>query len=192
MTSSFTGGPGDDRTKVMYQKTDHADDTVILPGRAVHASNDGTDAAASAVGAATDATVFVPTGIDRAPPGSEFDPVVGWLVVVKGPGRGNSLEVCGGQSSIGRGADLRITVDFGDAQISRDAHAFIICDLKNNKFFVKSNDQRTLVYLNGAPLTNTVDLRDRDVIAIGDTHLLFVALCDDKFDWSANDEPDPA
>jgi len=33
------------------------------------------------------------------------------------------------------------------------------------------------------------EIQDRDEIAVGDTTLLFVALCNDNFDWLANNEP---
>ena len=48
------------------------------------------------------------------------DPVVGWLVVVQGPGRGRSLEIGAGANPIGRAQHQKICLDFGDfAHIAR-------------------------------------------------------------------------
>src|SRR5262249_54483958 len=53
------------------------------------------------------------------------NPVVGWVVVIKGPGRGDFRPVHPGQNSLGRGGDCDIKIDFGDTNISRDPHAYI-------------------------------------------------------------------
>ena len=46
--------------------------------------------------------------------GIETDPVAGWVVVVKGPGRGNFSPVFVGMNSLGRDASQRVSLSFGD------------------------------------------------------------------------------
>src|SRR5581483_10135050 len=60
--------------------------------------------------------------------GVELDPVAGWVVVVKGPGRGNFCPVYVGMNSVGRDPGQRISLSFGDELISREEHAFITYD----------------------------------------------------------------
>lgn len=114
-----------------------------------------------------------------------FDPVVGWLVVVGGPGLGNSLNVRYGQNSIGRGSDQRIVVDFGDQRISRETHALIVYEDRTRRFYLRDTGQTNLVYLGPNVVLQPVELKDRDLISIGDTVLMFIALCDERFDWLA-------
>jgi hypothetical protein len=51
------------------------------------------------------------------------EPVVGWLVITSGPGRGQSLQLGYGMNSIGRNEAQRVSLDFGDEEISRENHA---------------------------------------------------------------------
>ncbi|MCB1546614.1 MAG: FHA domain-containing protein [Hyphomicrobiaceae bacterium] len=111
------------------------------------------------------------------------DPVVGWLVVMKGPGRGKFRPVFYGQNSIGRAPNQRISIDFGDGGISREDHAFIIYDEVQRKFFVKDNGKRNIVRCNGAPVMIPTELKTGDQLSIGETTLRFVPFCGPDFDW---------
>jgi hypothetical protein len=136
----------------------------------------------------TGETIFVRgTGVADVA-GQAFDPVVGWLVVRTGPGRGQSLPVYYGQSSIGRGEDQRIRLDFGDQRISREAHAFIIYDDNQRRFFIRDNGKTNLVRLNGNIVMTPTEIHDREELTIGDTKLMFVALCGPAFDWLADND----
>jgi hypothetical protein len=174
MTSSSSGG-SDDATKVIYSNTNRGQ-TVIVP----HGGGGG------------DKTVMVPSSVAGAQPTSGFDPVVGWLVVVDGPGRGQFRPVFYGQNTVGRGQDLRISIDFGDQRISREAHAFVVYDEVQRKFFVRDNGKSAIVRLNGNAVLTPTQLRDRDMITIGETTLMFVPLCDQSFDWLAGNAPTTA
>ena len=46
------------------------------------------------------------------------DPVVGWLVVVGGPGLGSYRPIYEGNNTVGRSATQRVPIDFGDDAIS--------------------------------------------------------------------------
>src|SRR3954453_11732558 len=60
------------------------------------------------------------------PADDSTDPVVGWLVIVSGPGRGGFCRLGYGQNSIGRDAEERVRLEFGDDSISRKKHCFVI------------------------------------------------------------------
>ncbi|MCB1521319.1 MAG: FHA domain-containing protein [Hyphomicrobiaceae bacterium] len=137
-------------------------------------------------------TVFLPSGFD--PPAEtnaeDFDPAVGWLVVMEGPGRGKNCAIYYGQNAIGRGPEQRIRLNFGDNRIARDTHAFVIYDDVARTFYIRDNGKTNLVRLNGAPVLTPMKLNDRDKITIGSTVMMFVALCGESFDWlAASDGP---
>jgi hypothetical protein len=113
---------------------------------------------------------------------------VGWIVVIAGPGRGASFTLVAGVSSIGRGSDQAIALDFGDLAISRDNHASIAYDDREDRFLLGHGGKANLVRLNGRPVVSTEDLSDGDEIAIGDTVLRFVGFCGAGFRWT--DTPD--
>ena len=50
-------------------------------------------------------------------------------------------------------------------------------------FFVQKGDGRNLIYLNGKAVRNDADLAIYDRLKIGETELIFVPLCCDKFTW---------
>lgn len=167
---SSSNRPDTDATKVIFTKTDNDKQTVMMP-------------IAGNTGARGGETVMVPAGAA----GPSADPVVGWLVVIDGPGKGQFRPVYFGQNSVGRASEMRVSIDFGDQRISREAHAFIIFDERQRKYFVRDNGKSNIVRLNGSPVLTPVELQDRDQISIGETTLLFVALCDHRFDWQPND-----
>ena len=116
------------------------------------------------------------------------DPPVGFLMVVAGPGKGAALQVGYGVNSIGRGVGQRISVDFGDDRISRENHAAITYDDQSRTFYVQHGGGVTLTYLRDEPLLTPQKLNDRDLIKIGDTALMFIAVCAQEFDWLAPTE----
>lgn len=133
-------------------------------------------------------TMFMPGAMGAKAKQDTFDPAVAWLVVVEGPGRGNHCPVYYGQNSIGRGADQRIRLGFGDVRIARDAHAYLIYDDVARKYYLRDNGKANLVRLNGSPVMTPMELKDRDRISIGETVLLFVPLCGENFDWLQSDD----
>lgn len=169
-----------DATKVIFQKTGGTQETVIMPDRSRAM---GSPAAASPLQGVTQ---FVPFGQSQGTVDPEFNPVAGWLVIVEGPGRGKFRPVFYGQNAVGRNPDMKVVLDFGDSGISRDAHAFVIYDEVDRRFFIKDNGQSNLVRHNGAVVLKPTELRDRDLLSIGQTTLMFVALCDQNFDWLGN------
>ena len=111
-----------------------------------------------------------------------FDPVVGWLVCVEGPSRGKSYTVRGGINAIGRSERMDITVT-GDMTISAENHARISYSDRNNRFNLIPGEGRNIVYLNGEELFSPMPLKAYDLIDFGQTKLLFVPLCGERFRW---------
>jgi len=118
--------------------------------------------------------------------GDSDDPVVGWLVIVSGPGRGNAVRLGYGWNSIGRDASQRACLDFGDSQISRLNHARLLYDPRDRKFTLTLGEGTNPTYLRDEALLGPTQLRNGDRIQMGDTEVLFVALCGETFDWQDN------
>lgn len=111
------------------------------------------------------------------------DPVVGWLVVVDGPGKGNYLKLGNGQNSIGRGSTERVKLDFGDDQISRSNHAMLTFDPRGGGFYIQQGSGTNLAYLDNSPVLTPAQLHVGSRITLGDTTLMFVPLCGENFSW---------
>lgn len=111
---------------------------------------------------------------------------VGWIVVIRGPGRGAHFTLYNGVSQIGRGDDQAIKLDFGDGSISRTNHAAIAYDDETKGFFLGHGGKTNMVRLNNRPVISTETLSSDDMIRIGETTLLFVALCGDGFCWTSD------
>ena len=111
-----------------------------------------------------------------------FDPVVGWLACVEGPSKGKSYTVRGGINAIGRGDRMDIVIT-GDLKISSENHAKISYSEKNNRFNLLPGDGRNIVYLNDEEVFSPMPLHAYDLIDFGETKLVFVPLCGEKFTW---------
>jgi len=113
------------------------------------------------------------------------DPVVGWLVVVGGPGIGEYRPVFEGNNTVGRSRSQRIPLDFGDDSISSEEQAYIRYDSSSRSFlFVPNLAKTNIVSLNDKKPTGAVELNQMDVIAMGRTQLVFVPFCGAEFDWA--------
>lgn len=120
-------------------------------------------------------------GDDRAC-GDQAEPVVGWLVCIDGPVRGTDFRIHAGYNYIGREVgDIHI---HGDLQISRQNHAMIAFDSSEGCYYVGPSAGRNLIKVNGKTVLNAVEIHNYDIISIGTTKLMFVALCGDHFSWN--------
>ncbi len=116
------------------------------------------------------------------------DPVVGWLAIVEGPGKGRAMQLGYGSNPIGRGETARVKLNFGDDQISRGGHAVVTYDPRGKKFYVQHGGGTNLTYLNDEPVLIPTELPALSHISIGNTILRFVPLCGDAFDWQDTEE----
>jgi hypothetical protein len=113
------------------------------------------------------------------------DPVVGWLVVVGGPGLGAYRPVFEGNNTLGRSSSQRVPIDFGDEAISSEEQAYIRYDSSERSFlFVPNLAKTNVVQVNSKRPTSAVPLNAMDVIVMGRTQLVFVPFCGADFDWS--------
>lgn len=117
--------------------------------------------------------------------GFEQDPVVGWLVVVGGPGIGSFRPIYEGNNAVGRAASQRIPIDFGDNTISSEEQAYIRYDSIDRSFlFVPNLAKTNVVAINNKKPTGAIKLELMDVITMGRTQLAFVPFCGEDFDRS--------
>lgn len=114
-------------------------------------------------------------------------PVVGWLVIVDGPGRGQDYRLCSGRNYIGRASNMDVILS-GDPAISRSKHAIVVFDPVSRVTLCQAGESRELFYLNGKVVTETAQLKRGDVLTIGKTKLVFVPFCDESFAWDDKTE----
>jgi hypothetical protein len=114
----------------------------------------------------------------------QTDPVAGWVVVVKGPGRGGFRPVFVGMNSVGRDPGQRVCLSFGDDSISREAHAYITYDEEQRRFYIQHGGKSNLVRLGKQPVLVPTELKPNDLIRLGKTTLRFVRCCGPDFSWA--------
>ncbi|ABD57059.1 FHA domain-containing protein [Jannaschia sp. CCS1] len=139
---------------------------------------------AEALGSVGDATEHPPKA------GPVFP--AGFLVLTEGPGRGAYFAVTTRVSTIGRGTDQDIALDFGDESISRTGHASVMFDAEQNRFFLGHGNKANAIRRNGSPVLATEEMMHGDTIRIGKTSLRFHAFCGADFTWDHEDEGDVA
>ncbi len=174
----------EDTTRIVTRKSSQAlDETVATTPAAIQ----GQGGSSPSKNDEPQTKIFRPSSSDVK--GSEVagkftgEPVVGWLVIVDGPGRGQSVSLGYGMNSIGRGNDERVSLDFGDEQISRNSHAMLTYDGKNKKFYIQHGGGINLTYVGESPVLQVQELNGREIISIGGTKLCFIPFCGQDFDW---------
>lgn len=110
------------------------------------------------------------------------EPVVGWLVCIKGEYFGECFKLKSGRNFIGRSPemDIQLSMDFA---VSRQKHAVIIYEPKARIFIAQPGESRELFYLNDEVVLSNATLKQSDVIMIGETKLMFIPLCGKQFSW---------
>lgn len=132
-------------------------------------------------------TQFIPSvGTGLVPPPADFRPVVGWLAIVRGPNRGDCKPLYYGPNSIGRGEGHDVRLD-NDQHVSRQVHGHIVYDDLRRKFIVRDHNANP-IYFRGQLMIGHAEIANRDEITIGKTTMMFIALCDESFDWIADAE----
>ena len=116
----------------------------------------------------------------NAPTGSE--PVVGWLVCIKGTYMGQSFILKTGNNNIGRSMDMDVPLA-QENTVSRNRHCIITFEPEKQEFFIQPGESSGLTYLNGELALTIVKLSMRDKIKLGNCEFVFFPLCDGKFNW---------
>ena len=117
-----------------------------------------------------------------------LDPPVGWLVVVRGPGKGRVLTLGNGMNVMGRGPNARVRIDFGDDTIARANHARLVYEPRQRVYLLSHGEGANLTYLNRNVVTETVEIESGAMIEVGETTLRFQAFCTKEFDWPDLDD----
>lgn len=124
-----------------------------------------------------------PAGLEFvAHSGEKLQPVVGWLVCIKGANVGKEYRIHSDYNYVGSAAgDIVIT---GDQKISHEKHMMITYDPKTRNFYVAPASGANIVYLNGEGLYGGAGkLKNYDEISTGDTTLKFISFCGPDFGW---------
>lgn len=116
--------------------------------------------------------------IDVAAPAKRY--VVGWLVGLNGPTRGESFPIRMGRNVLGR--DRRSDVIVNDDQASSH-HADLVFRPDERRFILMDHNSTNGTYVNEAEIEPRRDLSGNDVIRIGSHKFLFMPLCHDGFYW---------
>jgi hypothetical protein len=104
--------------------------------------------------------------------------VVGWLVGITGPTRGESFPVRMGRNVIGR--DRRSDIVINDDQASSH-HADLVFRPEEKRFILMDHNSTNGTYVNEAEIEPRRDLLGKDVVRIGSHKFLFMPLCHDGF-----------
>ena len=111
-----------------------------------------------------------------------YEPVVGWLVCVEGPEVGKDYRLFGRINSIGR-AEGNDVVLAQEHTVSQKNHVRLAYDAKHNNFQLIPGEGTNVTYLNDEPLYVPQKLNAYDVLEMGETKLIFVPLCNERFRW---------
>lgn len=111
-----------------------------------------------------------------------IEPVVGWLVCLEGSEKGKDYRLYGRINTVGRDERMDVCIR-GDQGITREVHARIGYDPRKNNFHLIPANSSNNTYRNDEPVYVPVKLEAYDVIELGETKLLFVPLCGQKFSW---------
>ena len=106
--------------------------------------------------------------------------VVGWLVGLSSPIRGESYPVRIGRNTLGR--DRRADIFVNDEQASTH-HADLVFRPEEKRFILMDHNSTNGTYVNEVEIEPRRDLAEKDVIRIGAHKFLFVPLCREGNYW---------
>ena len=107
---------------------------------------------------------------------------VGWMVCIKGACKGVDFHLHSAFNYMGNNQSLDICIP--DPKVSRKAMATVAFDAVNREFtLMRCEGTTNIARCNGAALYTPIKLNIYDVITLGDTQLMFVPLCGEKFAW---------
>lgn len=106
--------------------------------------------------------------------------VVGWLVALSGPSRGESYAIRIGRNILGR--DKRSEISINDDQASSH-HADLVFRPEERRFILMDHNSTNGTYVNEMEIEPRRDLMARDVVRVGAHQFLFIPLCDEGFYW---------
>jgi hypothetical protein len=114
-----------------------------------------------------------------------IDPVVGWLVCVKGTNKGREYRLHSDLNKLGRAPNMDVCIE-GDETISRENHCQIAYSSRSKTFSVVPGAGRNLIYLNDKDVLQATKLTAYDRLDLGESSFLFLPFCTDQFDWETS------
>lgn len=112
----------------------------------------------------------------------KMEPVVGWFVCIEGPDKGKDFRILAKNNSIGRSEKMDICIK-GDSTISRENHARIGYDEKHNAFHLIPGESANNIYIADDPVYVPTKLEPDMILEMGETKLMFVPFCNERFTW---------
>jgi hypothetical protein len=137
-------------------------------------------AAVNAVVAHKDVEEIKTIAFFSAPEGTQ--PVVGWLVSIKGEYLGKSFALKAGNNAIGRAMNMDVPLP-QEPTVSRNKHCTITYEPHEQVFFIQQGESSGLTYLNGELVMAPVRLQPYDRVALGATAFLFIPFAIEGFHW---------
>lgn len=108
--------------------------------------------------------------------GSDTAQAPGWLVVINGPGTGNSFRISQGICTLGMNAEHAIQLFYGNIGKLSSAYATIFYDKTTDAFFVGNCGNSNRITRNGIDIPENEPLVNGDRLQLAHTTLRFVAL----------------
>lgn len=114
-----------------------------------------------------------------------MEPVVGWLVCIKGANKGRDYRLHSDLNKVGRDPNMDVCIE-GDETISRENHCQIAFSPRSKTFSVVPGTGRNLIYLNDEDVFSAMKLKAYDRLDLGDSSFLFIPFCSDQFEWESS------
>ncbi len=112
----------------------------------------------------------------------KIKPVCAWLVCIKGARYGKDYRIISGKNYIGRTDAMDIQI-IGDNAIKQENHAIISFDKHDMSATLICTEGGGITYLNGSAVYLPTELETYDVITMGESEFLYMALCGKHFSW---------
>jgi hypothetical protein len=113
---------------------------------------------------------------------SDSEPVVGWLVCVKGAYIGQSFNLKTGRNNIGRAMNMDVPLA-QEPSVSRNIHAVLTYEPQKRAFYLQAGESSGLTYLNDELVMSFVAIKAYDRIRIGGGEFIFIPFCGENFTW---------
>lgn len=110
------------------------------------------------------------------------EPVVGFLVCIKGEYFGESFTLKSGRNFIGRAGNMDVSLAL-DPAVSRERHAIVVYEPRARVFIAQVGDSHGMFYVNDKVVLTNEPLKAYDKLSIGNTELMFIPCCGPEFSW---------
>jgi len=112
-----------------------------------------------------------------------MDPVVGWLVCIKGTNKGRDYRLHSDLNKLGRAPNMDVCIE-GDDAISRENHCQIAFSPRSKTYNVIPGDGRNISYLNDQDVLSAMKLKAYDRLDLGDSSFIFIPF---EYDWKSSE-----